>query len=81
MQRFHTAVSAFGYDVKSGLLVIAGDSGITASSSGGYSQDSTGDPPASPAAAFDHEGLTVSVWQLHEQELRPRFHLGKLQVR
>lgn len=78
LQRQHTSVSAIGYDEKSGLLVVAGDSGAIAGSSsggsaaGGSSGSSSGSASssrteASPADAFAAEGVTVSVWHLQQQ--------------
>jgi hypothetical protein len=89
LQRYHTAVSAIGYDDKSGLLVIAGDSGNTtssnrSSSSGGSQQSSSSgavNAAASPAAAFAEEGVTVSVWQLQDRQLNLRFSKGAPKVR
>lgn len=86
LQRHHTAVSAIGYDDKSGLLVIAGDSGNFSSSGGGsgsgHAAGSSGSssPSAAPAAAFAQEGVTVSVWHLQERELTLKFALGEPQV-
>lgn len=88
LQRYHTAVSAIGYDDKSGLLVIAGDSGSTtsssrSSSSGGSQQSSSSgavNAAASPAAAFMEEGVTVSVWQLQDRQLNLRFSKGAAKV-
>lgn len=85
-QRYHAAVSAIGYDDKSGLLVIAGDSGSISSSPSSQGSSSTGsssgaNSPVAPSAAFAEEGVTVSVWQLQVRQLNLRFALGKPQVR
>jgi hypothetical protein len=86
LQRHHTAVSTIGYDDKSGLLVIAGDSGHVSSSSssstcGSHASSSSGSSAAAaPAAAFAQEGVTVSVWHLQERELTLKFALGEPQV-
>lgn len=90
LQRYHAAVSAIGYDDKSGLLVIAGDTGSISSSGNSPSSSSTSassssgsnvsSPAAAPSAAFAAEGVTVSVWQLQERQLSLRFALGSPQV-
>jgi len=75
MQRYHTSVSAIGYDDKSGLLVIAGDGGGSASRSSSGSSVAGG-----VKAAFAAEGVTVSVWQLQDRQLQHKFHEGSPQV-
>lgn len=79
MQRYHTAVSAVGYDDKSGLLVIAGDTG-RASSPGSSVSPGSSIAGTTTAAAFTVEGVTVSVWQLQERQLHLKFALGTPQV-
>jgi hypothetical protein len=75
LQRHHTAVSAIGYDDKSGLLVVAGDSGRISSSSA-LSSHSSSSSASAPAAAYAEQGVTVSVWQLQDRQLHLKFALG-----
>jgi hypothetical protein len=85
LQRCHNSVRALGYDDKTGLAVIAGD-GSSSGSGGGSgfgsssSSSSSGQRGLSSADAFAAEGVTVSAWQLREQELTLKFSLGKPQV-
>ncbi|KAF6265994.1 hypothetical protein COO60DRAFT_637929 [Scenedesmus sp. NREL 46B-D3] len=77
MQRCHNSVRALGYDDKTGLVVVAGD-GSSNNSSLGYGSGS--DQPCLPSAdAFAAEGVTVSAWQLREQQLTLTFSLGRPQ--
>jgi hypothetical protein len=74
-----------GYDDKTGLVVIAGDGSGSSSSSLGYgssgsSSSSSGQSGLSSADVFAAEGVTVSAWQLREQELTLKFSLGRPQV-
>jgi hypothetical protein len=81
LQRCHNSVRALGYDDKTGLVVVAGDGSSSSLSYGSSSSSSSsGQNVMSSVDAFAAEGVTVSAWQLREQELTLKFSLGKPQV-
>jgi hypothetical protein len=80
LQRCHNSVRALGYDDKTGLVVVAGDGSSSSSSSLGHGSSSSSGHGLTSADAFAAEGVTVSAWQLREQELTLKFSLGKPQV-
>ncbi|WIA15951.1 hypothetical protein OEZ85_012693 [Tetradesmus obliquus] len=82
VKRYHNSVRALGYDDKTGLVVLAGDGSSSSSSSNlrrGSSSSSSGQGLTS-ADAFAAEGVTVSAWQLQEQQLTLKFALGRPQA-